>query len=612
MQLPTAYIDGYARGWAIDPARAQIYVAHTTVGDPLADALVDCLDSLPQEEADRLIELGMQGGDDAALRTAPEPVREFFDFCYDPPEWLDVRAFTSGYRLFHRNTSLVLAGMVAGVLIEGFTTNIAKSFFLTGRLRDQGIRRLKQNNRHMLEIFMPGGMDRYNDGWALSVRIRLVHATIRRLLNRSEEWNVEELGTPISAAHVGFAISSFSARLLQHMKTLGASFDKEERKSFMAVWRYSGYLMGIPETILFEDEEDALEICRIAKLCEPPISLESLVMATALINSAPLFAGLTERHARRKLASYIFRISRALIGDELADQLNYPQESTRGTLWRFRLLNRVDHLLARLNPSRTQARNKYDNHSRRIDVRKSRDQLPVARSHLRRTVGAVGRNRAMTSFPTIDSSIAKRRLQSCDGQAGHAGRRKQCASCRANFHMQPQARGRCRSPPRGADPMTAGPLERYTAFVLRYRWPVILFAALVMAAATAGAPVHRGHQRLSQPVRRRQSAACRAGCAGGDLFRVQRRADRSRSAPGLGVYPRDARRSRGTDRSGLAGAAVHPGRLADQLHSQRGIRGRPCRRSACRRGGRAYRRRSCAGRGDRAERNRPRGPPGLP
>ena len=357
MEIPTAYIDGYARGRAVDPARADNYIAHTTVGDPLADAMVDRLSTLPPNEATGLVALGMQGNDEAALQAAPEPVREFFASCYHPPDWVDLPSLTPGYRLFHRNTSLVLAGMVAGVLVEGFTTNIAKSFFITGRLRDQGIRRLKQNNRHMLEIFMPGGMERHNDGWALSVRIRLVHARIRRLLTCSHDWDLEELGTPISAAHVGFALAAFSARLLQHLDKLGASFNDAEREGFMAIWRYSGHLMGVPETILFQDERDALEIHRIGALCEPPISLESIVMATALVNSAPLFAGLEERHARRRLASYIFRISRALIGDEVADQLNYPRVSTTGTLWRFRLLNRVDYLLNKINPNRTQLRN---------------------------------------------------------------------------------------------------------------------------------------------------------------------------------------------------------------------------------------------------------------
>ena len=62
--------------------------------------------------------------------------------------------------MFLRNLKMVLGGMIAGTLVEGFSTNISQSFFITGRLRDQGVRRLQQNNRHMLEIFFPGGLER--------------------------------------------------------------------------------------------------------------------------------------------------------------------------------------------------------------------------------------------------------------------------------------------------------------------------------------------------------------------------------------------------------------------------------------------------------------------
>ena len=351
--IPSAYIDGYANGRSVDAGRAENYVAHTTVGDPVADAMVADLAALGSEESSRLIRAGMHGDDAAALRGAPASVRAFFDSCANPPDWVDYSAFLPGCRMFHRNTRLVLAGMVGGVLVEGFSTNIAKSFFLTGKLRDQGIRRLKQNNRHMLEIFMPGGMEMHNDGWTHSVRVRLVHAKIRTLIANSGEWDVDELGTPISSAHVGFAVAAFSARLLHHLERLGGKFDEEERRSFMAVWRYSGYLMGIPETILFRDEPDALEMFRIGRTCEPPPSLESAVLASSLINSAPLFAGMDESRARRKLAGYIAEISRALIGDELAEQLMYPKKKSSGTLWRFRTLNRIESLRNRLAPKRT-------------------------------------------------------------------------------------------------------------------------------------------------------------------------------------------------------------------------------------------------------------------
>ena len=350
MKIPGAYVDGYAKGQEVDPERSANYVAHTMIGDPLADAAVADLQPLGPKEMARLIALGMHDREDNALSKAPSSVREFFAHCAEPPDWLDLSTFQPGCRMFHRNSRLVLAGMVGGVLVEGFATNIAKSFFLTGRLRDKGVRRLKQNNRHMLEIFMPGGMDRQADGWSHSVRVRLVHAKIRQLLSKSDEWDIEELGTPISAAHVGFAIAAFSARLLKHLESLGGTFSDEERRSFMAVWRYSGYLMGVPESILFHDEDDALEVFRIGRICEPPPSIESIALASSLINSAPLFAGLDDRNKRRKLAGYIEQISRALIGNELADELKYPMGPKIGVLWKFRTLNRIERVMEKLIP----------------------------------------------------------------------------------------------------------------------------------------------------------------------------------------------------------------------------------------------------------------------
>ena len=357
MKVPSAYTKGYETARALDPQRAQNYVAHTVIGDPEADELMEELAPLGQEELGRLIQVGM-GGDEAALRDVPAVLRKFFESCAVPPDWLDLPGHIPGIRMFHRNSRLVLGAMVGGTLVEGFATNIAKSFFITGKVRDQGIRRLKQNNRHMVEIFLPGGLERDGDGWKLSVRIRLVHAMVRRLLNTSADWDHEAWGTPVSAAHTGFAITSFSARSLKHLKSLGAQFNDEERASFMQVWRYSGHLMGIPETILFREESDALETFKIGLACEPDAELESVSLANALVNSSPLIAGVTEPAARRKLAHYVFRVSRALIGHQIADQLMFPRYPTFGVLWWFRMQNRYDDFMNRLFKGRDRKNNK--------------------------------------------------------------------------------------------------------------------------------------------------------------------------------------------------------------------------------------------------------------
>ena len=357
MKIPTDYTIGYEKARAIAPDIADKYVAHTLIGDPLGEEMAADLEAFSASESERLIQAAMNEEGEEALKDAPDSLRRFFKEAETPPEWLDYSAFAPSVRMFYRNSQIVLAAFVAGVLIEGFTTNIAKSFFITGRVRDQGIRRLGQNNRHMMEIFLPGGMYRHGDGWKLSLRIRIVHARLRRLLSDSEDWDKEAWGEPISAAHLGYAISAFSARLLKHMKTLGATYNKEEYDSFMAVWRYSGHIMGIPQTILFQDADEALKLWKIALTCEPDSPIESIVMAHALVNSAPLIAGATEPQARRSLARYVYRLSRGLIGKEFAESLLYPPISPFGAVWWFRTQQRYGHILNKLLPGRREDSN---------------------------------------------------------------------------------------------------------------------------------------------------------------------------------------------------------------------------------------------------------------
>ncbi len=343
MKIPSDNVAGYELAREIEPEVATNYIAHTYVCDPTADELMAALSGLGHLEVREHLRAGMDQ-DEHALQNAPAAVAEFFEDL-TPPDWVDTSEFAPGIRMFHRNSKVILASFVAGVLIEGFMTNISKSFFITGRVRDQGVRRLQQNNRHLIESFIPGGLEREGDGWKLSVRIRLIHAQIRRLLRESDDWDTEAWGEPLSAAHLGFALTAFSARLLAHMKRLGASYTREEAASFMAVWRYVGWLMGIPETILIRDEAEALKLFEIGNICEPEPDIESIAMANSLVNSAPLLAEMTDPEVRRKFSKYIYGVSRAVIGSKLADQLKYPHTSTLGVLAWFRIQQRYERLM---------------------------------------------------------------------------------------------------------------------------------------------------------------------------------------------------------------------------------------------------------------------------
>ena len=115
--------------------------------------------------------------------------------------------------------------------------------------------------------------------------------------------------------------------------------------------------MGIPNTILFQDADEALKLWKIALMCEPDPPTESIVMAHALVNSAPLIAGVTEPEARRSLARYVYRLSRGLIGKKFAESLLYPRLSPFGAVWWFRTQQRYGHILNKLLPGRRKESN---------------------------------------------------------------------------------------------------------------------------------------------------------------------------------------------------------------------------------------------------------------
>ncbi len=341
---PLAYAEGYAKARLYDEAAADNYVKHTTIGDPELDPMMQELaSSMDPGELHRFIGAGIEQREEV-LREAPQALRDFFKNLEDPP-WLDYEAFRPGIRAFHANVDIMLTAFVTVVLVEGFSTLIAKSFRITGRVASTR-RRLQQNNRHMMDIFFPGGLHRDGDGWRLSTRIRFVHTRIRDLLAKSEDWNHELWGTPVSAAHLGFAISVFSKRLLDYSLKLGAKFSKEEYDSVLAVWRYTGYLMGIPETILYTDGVAAEEMHKIGHMCEPKADADSVAVANLLIEAIPAVADVNDPVEQKNLLALAHRLSRALIGNRLADAFQFPKTvSLLPTLFTYRMKQRIRRLL---------------------------------------------------------------------------------------------------------------------------------------------------------------------------------------------------------------------------------------------------------------------------
>ena len=352
MKIPLAYQPGFERARALDPEIATAYLEQTSVADPSADAAVDALASFDQVRVHRFIQAGMER-DAQSLAQAPQALRDFFDQLETPPKWFDPAAVYPGCRAFHTYSDLFIPAFFV-VTLQNAATLISKAFYTTGRVTtEHGYRRIRQNTRHFIEIMLPGALESEGEGRKLSIRIRLVHAQVRRLLRTSEDWDEAVYGAPLSAAHLGLSSANFSATMLRQAARLGADLDAEARASFMQIWRYASWLIGTPESLLFEgDEAKTHELYRIGAICEPPPNDEAAVIANTLVQALPKIAGLTGPTQTRVMVTHVYRVSRALLGSELADQLKFPRRQTAGLLtwmkWKRQALKKAHQLAPHL------------------------------------------------------------------------------------------------------------------------------------------------------------------------------------------------------------------------------------------------------------------------
>ena len=141
MNIPSIYLPGYKKACACDSELADRYIEHTLIGDPEADALIESMFSLEPNKTNALFRRALGNPSESELRTMPPLLRDFCKGLEAVPGWVDLSAFNPGIRMFHRNSRLTLMVLLVASLVENSSTNISQAFFITGKIRDQGVRR---------------------------------------------------------------------------------------------------------------------------------------------------------------------------------------------------------------------------------------------------------------------------------------------------------------------------------------------------------------------------------------------------------------------------------------------------------------------------------------
>lgn len=182
-------------------------------------------------------------------------------------------------------------------------------------------RRLLETLQHFIQVVeslesvQPDGK-----GFVSSIRVRLLHANVRRRIMRLQKqrpayYNTQEWGVPINDLHqIGTIIEYSSSLIFFSLPRMGVYLTEQQATDYLALWRWVGYIMGTPVDWM-TTPASAKAMMESVLVAEMKPSKNSQIIANNIITAqagcAPFYS------SRPFLTALAYRLN----GDELAGGL---------------------------------------------------------------------------------------------------------------------------------------------------------------------------------------------------------------------------------------------------------------------------------------------------
>jgi hypothetical protein len=302
---------------------------YLTVADPLADDAAAALVSLGERgfaTFERAASLGV-----ARVPEAPPAFRRFFEAVEEVPAWADFDAIDRGGSLLFRTH--MLGGLVLAfrsIMLGYVSPGGNKPLVYSARLQQDTIRRLIETSKFVQTTCLPGTLHRFGEGYQITLKVRLMHAKVRRMLLGSPAWNRDAWGVPINQHDMAATALLFSLEVVDGVRSLGFLLTNNEIEAYFQLWKYSSYLMGVFPDLLVGSEPDAWRLRNVIEATEGEPDDDARALANSLVHAGVRGArNLEERKRAERMLPFNRALSHHLIGEKIATQLGIKNSRVR-------------------------------------------------------------------------------------------------------------------------------------------------------------------------------------------------------------------------------------------------------------------------------------------
>lgn len=253
-------------------------------GDPLADAVIAWMREVGRPTAWPLMERGLSGGP-AAVPDDAAPLRAFLVQGWQLPSWVDWRRVKRGAQVMqgtgdHGLMVLRDAGLMAGYQAGAINQTLLK----TGALERGAHKRIAETTTWWLACTEDDGLQPGQPGHRMTLHVRLMHALVRDQLSRSPDWDADWLGLPINQVDMQATYLAFSAVHLLGLRLTGMLFAQEDADAVMHLWRVMGWLVGVEDSLMCDDEAAGRVLMYRNLVTQAPPDESSTLLGRALMN----------------------------------------------------------------------------------------------------------------------------------------------------------------------------------------------------------------------------------------------------------------------------------------------------------------------------------------
>lgn len=320
-------------------------------GDELMDGVINALKQVPggSKEGRALFDQALHQGVES-LDNPPAAFVALFAQLDRDPDWLDRDRLARGARIFSNLPGLYKT--LNGIIDTVFTTNsaaVSLATGATGRFTRQKENRFIESLTLFTTMSKPGGMDRYGEGFATAVHIRMMHAFVRRALgNRDGLYDFDYHGNPISSADSLPAGPLFGIGVLLIMRAFGMTVRKDEMEDVDMLYRYMVYVMGgNPNAIAKDLDESMLAIDYFFATLGEPSQYADEMNRTFFLDIKESIKERCDTRREKWLIEFVFTqvlgaFAMHMLGEELCKNLKYVQKPSF-------LARLIPHALTRYN-----------------------------------------------------------------------------------------------------------------------------------------------------------------------------------------------------------------------------------------------------------------------